>query len=103
MPRRIQMMRARPWRAEHPEAVNVARPGPFGNPFAITPDRSRAEAVTAFDVWLVAGSSTGPLADQREELRRRLPELRGRDLACWCPLDGPCHADVLLRIANEED
>lgn len=27
-------------------------------------------------------------------------ELRGKDLACWCPLDGPCHADVLLEIAN---
>ncbi|HKY59245.1 MAG TPA: DUF4326 domain-containing protein [Aeromicrobium sp.] len=26
--------------------------------------------------------------------------LRGRDLACWCPLDQPCHADVLLQIAN---
>ncbi|WP_269062108.1 DUF4326 domain-containing protein [Salipiger marinus] len=31
-----------------------------------------------------------------------MPELRGRDLACWCP-DGPCHADVLLKIANEEE
>ena len=28
-------------------------------------------------------------------------ELRGRDLACYCPLDQPCHADVLLAIANE--
>lgn len=27
-------------------------------------------------------------------------ELRGKDLACWCPLDKPCHADVLLEIAN---
>ena len=27
-------------------------------------------------------------------------ELAGRDLACWCPLDQPCHADVLLRVAN---
>lgn len=27
-------------------------------------------------------------------------ELAGRDLACWCPLDQPCHADVLLEIAN---
>ena len=26
--------------------------------------------------------------------------LRGRDLACWCPLDEPCHADVLLAVAN---
>ena len=30
-------------------------------------------------------------------------ELRGRDLACWCPLDQPCHADVLLELANRED
>jgi hypothetical protein len=29
-----------------------------------------------------------------------IPLLRGRDLACWCPLDQPCHADVLLEIAN---
>lgn len=27
-------------------------------------------------------------------------ELRGKNLACWCPLDQPCHADVLLEIAN---
>ena len=27
-------------------------------------------------------------------------ELRGHDLMCWCPLDQPCHADVLLSIAN---
>jgi hypothetical protein len=27
-------------------------------------------------------------------------ELRGKNLACWCPLDRPCHADVLLELAN---
>ncbi|MDP6564592.1 MAG: DUF4326 domain-containing protein, partial [Alphaproteobacteria bacterium] len=32
-----------------------------------------------------------------EDIKR---ELAGRDLACWCRLDGPCHADVLLDIAN---
>jgi hypothetical protein len=32
-----------------------------------------------------------------EDARR---ELRGRDLACYCPLDEPCHADVLLEVAN---
>ena len=36
------------------------------------------------------------------EFRERVESLRGKDLACWCPLDQPCHADVLLRIANEE-
>jgi protein gp37 len=29
-------------------------------------------------------------------------ELRGKDLACWCPLDQPCHADVLLELANRD-
>ena len=29
-----------------------------------------------------------------------LRPLRGKNLACWCPLDQPCHADVLLRLAN---
>lgn len=33
-------------------------------------------------------------------IRASLPDLRGRDLCCWCPLDQPCHADVLLEIAN---
>jgi hypothetical protein len=28
-------------------------------------------------------------------------DLAGHDLACWCPLDQPCHADVLLEIANQ--
>lgn len=30
-----------------------------------------------------------------------LRDLRGRDLACWCPLSAPCHADVLLELANQ--
>ena len=34
------------------------------------------------------------------ELAEWLAPLRGRDLACWCPLDQPCHADVLLELAN---
>ena len=27
-------------------------------------------------------------------------DLAGHDLMCWCPLDRPCHADVLLELAN---
>lgn len=30
-------------------------------------------------------------------------QLRGHDLVCWCPLDQPCHADVLLDLANRGD
>ena len=35
-----------------------------------------------------------------EEFAEAVHGLRGRDLACWCPLTAPCHADVLLQIAN---
>lgn len=34
-----------------------------------------------------------------DDVRR---ELRGKDLVCWCPLDQPCHADVLLELANRD-
>jgi hypothetical protein len=30
-----------------------------------------------------------------------LDPLRGRDLACWCPIGSPCHADVLLDFLRE--
>lgn len=39
-------------------------------------------------------------ASMQEEIRA---ELAGKNLACWCPLDQPCHADVLLEIANKEN
>jgi hypothetical protein len=35
-----------------------------------------------------------------EDLKQPFAPLRGKDLACWCPLDQPCHADVLLELAN---
>lgn len=54
-------------------------------------------------VYVGKGSKWWPLGalaargDGEETIRR---ELAGHDLACWCPLDAPCHADVLLRIAE---
>lgn len=38
---------------------------------------------------------------EANRLREWLAPLRGHDLACWCPLSSPCHADVLLEIAND--
>lgn len=90
MPKRIQMTRQRPWRADYPDAVIVARPSKWGNPFRIRKDRDAARAVAMFRELLES--------DQRA--RARVAELAGRDLACWCRLDQACHADVLLEIAN---
>ncbi|MFE6429318.1 DUF4326 domain-containing protein [Streptomyces rochei] len=56
-------------------------------------DATREQAVAMFRDWLV-------LVPRLAEAART--ELRGRDLMCWCPLDEPCHADVLLELANEE-
>jgi hypothetical protein len=52
-----------------------------------------AEAVRRYRDDLFAGRLAVTIADARRELR-------GRDLACYCPLDEPCHADVLLEVAN---
>lgn len=41
--------------------------------------------------------------DYKEYILSRLHELRGKNLACWCPLNQPCHADVLLKLANREN
>lgn len=30
-------------------------------------------------------------------------DLKGKNLSCWCREDLPCHVDVLLRYANDEE
>lgn len=109
MPKRIQRKRTKGWRM--PEgAVSVCRPGPFGNPFtmkdAAEAGYSRRDVVTAFRDWLAGNPWACPSHDtyeaRRQTILRRLSELRRKDLACFCPLDEPCHADVLLELANRE-
>jgi hypothetical protein len=95
VPQRIRLSRARGWRLPT-GAVVVARPTRWGNPHRIRSEAERSEAVRRYEADLVAGRLRVSLDDVRSRLR-------GRDLACWCPLDGPCHADVLLRHANSGD
>jgi Domain of unknown function (DUF4326) len=73
--------------------VVVTRPTKWGNPHSL--DLGRPEAVRRYRNDLLAGR----LDITVEQVRA---ELRGRDLACYCPLDEPCHADVLIEIANTE-
>lgn len=93
-PRRIQRRRERGWRQPQ-NAIYVGRPSKWGNPFD-NPRMSTEERVRRYRQALLSGQ----LDVTVEEVRR---ELRGRDLACWCPLDRPCHADVLLEVAGTED
>lgn len=119
-PRRIQRKRVKGWKMP-PNTVSVTRPGRFGNPVSVgdyflggdpggiggpfrmswcvtvaehadsryTHIDTPAKAVDAF--WMISKSRF-----TKEEIAK----LRGKNLACFCALDQPCHADVLLELAN---
>lgn len=99
MPQRIQRKRSRGWKM--PEGcVYVGRPTKWGNPFRVGSEISLLPGRRVQDNRHAASLFLG-FAPQNEKLvAAARAELRGKDLACWCPLDQPCHADVLLEIAN---
>lgn len=104
-PRRIQRKRTRGWRM--PEgAVYVGRPTKWGNSFVPGQEtvRERLEPGGRQKGVYVADAEQATWAYRRflsQHLRiEAKAELRGKSLACWCRLDQPCHADVLLKIAN---
>jgi hypothetical protein len=74
--------------------VKVDRSTRWGNPFRPTAKMPVEKTIEKFGEWIVNDPAGKELARQAAE------ELRGKNLACWCPLDRPCHADILLRIAK---
>ncbi len=88
-PVRVRLSRKKGWR-KPPNTVVVCRPSKWGNPYPISTECSREQAVALFEKNVMCKGLEGLIR----------AELRGRNLACWCALDVPCHADVLLRIAN---
>jgi len=108
-PVRVQLRRTKGWRK--PEgAVVVARPSKCQFPSVDETGIARM-VVRDFEVlattgqlgfpnWRFLGGRRGPVEWTYPSLREIRAELAGRDLACWCPLDQPCHADVLLELAN---
>lgn len=92
-PRRIQLSRRKGWRKPG-NTVVVARPSKWGNPFLVNHYLSAEQAVAAYRLYLFT-DQVG--AFTREGARRCL---RGKNLACWCKPGAPCHADVLLEVAN---
>ena len=116
LPRRIQRRRSKGWRM--PEgAVYVGRPGRWGNPYVVLSSEILVHD-DGRDWWCPTehgGARAAAVEMYRDDLLNdRLAvvriatvgaaqrELAGRNLACWCPLDQPCHADVLLQLANPE-
>jgi hypothetical protein len=100
MPTRIQLQTRHGWRKPHGTVV-VTATSKWANPWRLGPTTTRESIVEAYRRWLL-GYMGDHFLHEREVAVASLPELRGRDLACWCPLDEPCHADVLLEIANAQ-
>lgn len=118
--KRIQRRRTKGWRM--PEGtVYVGRPSRWGNPWTTAQMRAEFGYYFTNENGGDAALKRYALQDYRTWLAGTLPEhwnlnlperpdlssLRGRDLACWCPIvDGagnpvPCHADILLELANQ--
>ena len=120
-PKRIQRQRTKGWRM--PEgAIYVGRPSRWGNPFVVGETYMWIRDMTwPIPTWRAPGEYEHGLRVERcpdvaaairwyqswlAQVGIAMPnghdpaDLRGHDLACWCPLDQPCHADVLLELAN---
>jgi hypothetical protein len=87
-------------------AQSVARPGPWGNPFSIDAvmaetgldrDAAQAEAVARHRRWLHGEIEADRAPPSPAEI---IGTLGGKNLACWCRIGTPCHADTLLALAN---
>lgn len=104
-PRRIQRKRTKGWKMPA-GAVYVGRPSKWGNPFHVidvldyycgNEREAREDCVRSYREALLRDDRFYIDLHSAVDAKR---QLRGKDLACWCPLDQPCHADVLLEIAN---
>ena len=90
------------------ECVYVGRPTKYGNPYipneiCFCPMRkekilcgSQAHCVDLFEELVCWQMKEHLLTAEY------ISDISGKNLACFCPLDQPCHADVLLIIANAE-
>jgi hypothetical protein len=106
-PVRIQLRRAKGWRMPA-NTVKVDRTTPWGNPFVVGDDGTRAECVDLLErlaANFICISTPSAHVDAQlawlKHAKAHIGDLKGKNLACWCPLDQPCHADVLLLAANQ--
>lgn len=97
-PKRIQRKRTKGWKMP-PNCVYVGRPSKWGNPCKV------GDWTIGYESRQTRESAVGVFRRQATIVRNKsaMAELRGKDLACWCNLSDPCHADVLLEIANREE
>jgi hypothetical protein len=97
-PLRVQLKRSAGWKMPA-NTVKVDRTTRWGNPFSATDCGSVAAAVAQHGRWM-RGEIAAPGGAEPPTAEAIRGALAGRNLACWCPANGPCHAELLLAIAN---
>lgn len=105
-PFRVQLSRRKGWKMPA-NTVDVSRPTAWGNPFIVGKHGTRERCVELFRL-LCGGyhciSLGRDVCDAQKAFvahaKANRETLRGKNLACWCPLNKPCHADVLREMAN---
>jgi hypothetical protein len=90
MPIRVQRKRTKGWKMPE-NTIYVGRPTKWGNPYVVGIVGNNAE-----DCVIKFEQTMSIMLKQDAVV-----ELKGKNLACFCRLDQPCHADVLLKIANQ--
>lgn len=88
------------------DTVKVDRSTKWGNPFKVGEDGRAGDCVDLYAALLSGYICLTSKASMELQIKSRavvdscIEELRGKNLACWCRLDKPCHAEVLLKLAN---
>jgi hypothetical protein len=99
-PKRIQRKRTKGWRMPE-NTVYVGRPTLWGNPYNTGDKKIDVACYRQELMWFLKGD--GRNTKHGRDLRSGLKRLAGKNLACYCGLDEPCHADVLLELANNPE
>lgn len=108
MPIRVQRKRVKGWKMPD-NTVSVTRPGKYGNmwkigdqvPQYIYNNISEEERQMFPNFTIVDAAGSLLLFERFQVPSLDLQKLKGKDLACFCDLHSPCHADVLLKLANQ--
>lgn len=97
-PLRIQRKRTKGYRMPQ-GSIYVGRPTKWGNPW---PNVStfRVYMRLAFNGEIDPDIKYNELLERIKVIARDIEQLRGKQIACWCPLGKECHADVLAEYAN---
>lgn len=99
-PIRVQRKRTKGFKMPE-NTVYVGRPSKWGNPFKVKMDKGEKPRNPNLPILIALSAYKKYIQEQVKGGNLNIKELKGKNLACWCKIGKPCHADILLKLANE--